>query len=73
MANNHRGSELNNVKETWDQNERNPDRGVQPEPVRYTSADDLQDTIQREASDYDRASKDNLLLGGDRASVNDAP
>jgi hypothetical protein len=73
MSNIHKGTELNNVRETWEQNERNPDRGVQPERVRFTSADDLQETVQREAADYDRTSKDDQLLGGDRATVNDAP
>jgi hypothetical protein len=71
MSNIRRGSELNNVKETWDQNERDPDRGVRPEPVRNTSADELQETVQREAAAYDRASKEDQLLGGDRATVND--
>ena len=71
MARFHKGSELNNVKETWEQNERIPDRGVQPEPVRNTAADDIQETIQREAADYDRTSIDENLLGGERASVND--
>lgn len=71
MAPIHKGRELNNVKETWEQNERNPDRGVQPEPVRNTAADDIQETIQREAADYDRMAPDENLLGGERATVND--
>ncbi|TCZ70508.1 hypothetical protein [Flaviaesturariibacter aridisoli] len=70
MAPIHRGSELNNVKETWNENERNPDRGVQPQPV-SSPADGLQSTIQREAEDYDHTSKNEQLLGGDRASIND--
>ncbi|RYZ20894.1 MAG: hypothetical protein EOO16_15095 [Chitinophagaceae bacterium] len=71
MARFHKGRELNNVKETWEQNERNPDRGVQPEPVRNTAADEIQQTIQREAADYDRTSAEDNLLGGERATVND--
>ncbi|WP_460570655.1 hypothetical protein [Flaviaesturariibacter terrae] len=68
---NHRGSELQNVSETWQENERNPDRGVQPHPVRFDVADDLQDTIREEADEYDHGSKEEQLLGGDRASIND--
>ncbi|RYY86027.1 MAG: hypothetical protein EOO15_15530 [Chitinophagaceae bacterium] len=71
MANIHKGTELNNVKETWQENERNPDRGVQPEPARNTSADELQQTISREAESYDRGNKEDQLLGGDRATLND--
>ncbi|RYY39773.1 MAG: hypothetical protein EOO08_08865 [Chitinophagaceae bacterium] len=71
MATFHKGTELNNVKETWNENERNPERGVQPEPARSTSADDLQQTISREAESYDRRNKEDKLLGGDRATLND--
>jgi hypothetical protein len=72
--NNHNGTELNNVKETWDQNEKERANGGE-------AADDLQGNaapatgldqiIQKEASEYDNENKENRLLGGDRASVND--
>jgi len=63
----HKGTELNNVKETWEQNER--ERTNTNRPV--TSNDNLDDKIQEEARQYDDANKEDRLLSGDRASVND--
>ena len=74
--NNHNGNELNNVQETWNQNERlraneetdktnnNPTEDTAP-------ATDLDRIIKEEAIEYDNENKENRLLGGDRASVND--
>ena len=72
----HKGTELNNVKETWQQNE-NENRGGAPERLN-TSGDeatgvdsDLQQTIREEAAAYDKANKEDRLLGGERATMND--
>lgn len=68
MSNNiHKGTELNNVKETWRQNEKE-----QSNTSNSSSSGELLDrTIKKEASEYDRADKEERLLRGDRASVND--
>lgn len=63
----HRGTELNNVKETWRQNEKERLNANHSSPGGET----LDRTIKKEASEYDRADKEERLLGGDRASVND--
>lgn len=68
MAKNiHKGTELNNVKETWEQNERERKNTGSP------SATDkkLGRVIEKEASEYENANKEERLLRGDRASVND--
>jgi hypothetical protein len=72
----HRGRELNNVKETWQQNEQQRRNDNAPgTPGRAGDAanadDDLQQTIKEEAAEYDKANKEERLLGGDRATVND--
>jgi len=72
--NNHNGTELNNVKETWDQNEkeRANESGASYDTQGSTApATELDQIIQEEASEYDNENKENRLLGGDRASVND--
>jgi hypothetical protein len=69
MANsNHKGTELNNVKETWEQNERN--RKMEPDREDVNESK-LQKTIQEEAAEYDHSNKEERLLGGERASVSD--
>ncbi len=70
----HKGTELNNIKETWDQNdkERNEAPGADNASTGTTAVNgDLQDTIKEEAAEYDNANKEDRVLGGDRASVND--
>lgn len=62
----HKGTELNNVKETWEQNERSQNAG---EPA--TPGEDLQRTIEKEAKEYDDANKEERILGGERASIDD--
>ena len=63
----HKGTELNNVKETWQQNEaQNTDAG---EPTGVSN--DLQQTIKEEAAAYDDANKEERILDGDRATVSD--
>lgn len=73
--NNHNGSELNNVKETWDQNEKERasdaagNAGNTPDNLPPVTP--LDKVIQEEAEEYDNENKEERLLGGDRASVND--
>jgi hypothetical protein len=61
-----KGSELNNVRETWDRNERNS--GGKPEGSPST---DLDQTIKEEAAEYDNSTHESRILGGDRATVSD--
>jgi hypothetical protein len=74
-TNNHKGSELNNVKETWDQNERNLRNGnagaEDSIPSESAPTTDLEQLIRQEASEYDNTNKENRILSGDRATVND--
>ena len=78
MATGNKGSELNNVNETWNRNERLRQQGERA-PGDSTPAgasgipDDLTRTIQREAAEYDNADKDDRLLDGDRATISDTP
>jgi hypothetical protein len=71
--NNHNGTELNNVKETWDQNEKERTNGSSAADDKGSQAPvtELDQIIQEEASEYDNENKENRLLSGDRASVND--
>ncbi|TKK71806.1 hypothetical protein FC093_01950 [Ilyomonas limi] len=75
MENNpHKGTELNNVQETWNENEkrREEESGTSDMPQEETApATTLDKLIQQEAHEYDNDNKENRLLGGDRASVND--
>jgi hypothetical protein len=71
----HKGTELNNVKETWEQNEQarqgeNAGVGSIDQPAGVDS--DLQQTIKEEAAEYDQANKDERVLDGERATVRDA-
>jgi len=63
----HKGTELNNVKETWEQNEKENVKADRPS----ATDEDLENIIEEEASEYDEANKEDRLLGGERASVND--
>lgn len=72
----HKGSEYNNVQETWNQNERNntgSDTSNQPvsAPDSNTGRDDLDRVIEQEATEYDTTNKEDQLLSGNRASVRD--
>jgi hypothetical protein len=77
MAKNiHKGTEYNNINETWDQNEKRRESGAAPRlddtsSDRATTDNDLQQVIQEEAAEYDNANKEERILGGDRATVND--
>jgi hypothetical protein len=63
----HKGTELNNVKETWEQNEK---ERVNTN-ARSTTDENLDRVIKEESSEYDSANKEERLLDGDRASLND--
>ena len=72
----HKGNELNNVRETWNRNEEerareNAPAGAPGADNAGSVGDDLQQTISNEAAEYDRANKEDRVLGVDRASVND--
>ncbi len=62
----HKGTELNNVKETWEQNEKQQSKISGP----ASGNESLENKIQEEAKEYDDAHKEDRLLGGERASVN---
>jgi hypothetical protein len=55
------------VRETWQQNEKENASVRGPS----TTDKDLERAIQKEASEYDDANKEERLLTGDRASVKD--
>lgn len=63
----HKGTELNNVKETWAENEHRPETAGTPS----TGDQGLERKIEKEAAEYENANKGDRLLGGDRATVND--
>lgn len=67
----HKGTELNNVKETWQQNEQQDSGRSHGAGEPTTVSNDLQETIAAEAAEYDRANKEDRTLGGDRATVSD--
>lgn len=72
----HKGTEFNNVNETWNQNERNRTPGNTPDQERNTSEEttdpaNLDRTIKEEAAEYDTANKEDRLLSRDRATLKD--
>jgi hypothetical protein len=72
----HRGSELRNVSETWDENERNRDSSGLPAgsgaaDTPATGDNELEKIIHEEAAEYDQVNKEERILGGERATVND--
>ena len=73
----HKGNELSNVRETWQQNEQNRQNENAPQRIQPGNSSQLDEGLQKDiqegAAEYDRADKDDRLLDGDRASVNDKP
>lgn len=72
----HKGTGLNNVSETWDQNERTRDSASNAGNENIGGSDvpaasELDRIVRNEATEYDNENKENRLLSGDRASVND--
>jgi hypothetical protein len=63
----HKGTELNNVRETWDQNEK--ERSNTTGPTRTN--ENLDRIVEEEAAEYENANKEERLLSGERASVSD--
>jgi hypothetical protein len=73
----HKGTELNNVAETWNRNEQLRQNGDVPLTDNASTdatgvSSDLNDTIKEEAAAYDRANKEDRLLDGERATLNDS-
>jgi len=72
----HKGTELNNVNETWNQNERLRANSNAPGTENTAGSpanesEELKQAIKEEAAEYDRANKEERLLHGERATVND--
>lgn len=68
----HKGSELKNVSETWDQNERERISNDGATANSEASANDDLDSLVKEAAvEYDQANKEGRILDGERATVND--
>ncbi|MCU7549715.1 hypothetical protein OCK74_11355 [Chitinophagaceae bacterium LB-8] len=73
-----KGSEYHNIGETWDQNERKraggePPRKKDDNNTGTTISTDLDRAIKEEAAQYDHENKEDRVMGGERASVNDEP
>lgn len=74
----HKGTEFHNIGETWDENERNrpregASRNIEEDNRAAAVGNDLDRTIHEEADEYDRDNKEDRVMGGERASVNDDP
>ena len=69
----HKGNELRNVSETWDENERRRQSGNAPgrEGEAAPAGNNLDQVIREEAAEYDNANKEERLLDGERATVSD--
>lgn len=63
---------LNNVKETWEANEKNREQENRNDAAdQVPAASELDRVVREEAADYDNTSNEERLQGGDRATVND--
>ena len=76
MENNHKGSEYQNVIETWEQNEKNKNQDQANPTAEHDAAEpstrnNLDQVIKQEGDEYENDNKENRVLGGDRATVND--
>ena len=73
----HKGTELNNVKETWQQNERSKEAGSingnEDAADQSTVSDEVKQAIKEEAAEYDNANKADRIMDGDRATINEHP
>ena len=63
----HKGTELNNVRETWEHNEK--ERSDRTRPA--GTDENLDRIVKEEAAEYENANKEERLLSGERASVSD--
>lgn len=70
-----KGLDFNNVNETWNKNEQNRPVGnpqqTSTERSESTGRADLDRVIKKEAKEYDTTNKEDQLLSGDRATIND--
>jgi hypothetical protein len=69
-----KGTELNNISETWEQNERNlqGDNSSGEDDTATSAAtgnEDLNKIIKEEAREYDNENKQHNTLDGERATV----
>lgn len=74
----HKGSEFKNIIETWEENERRKEKeglsGTEGTATTEASTgSDLDQLIKQEAAEYDNENKENRVLTGDRATINDEP
>ena len=71
----HKGSEMKNVQETWDQNEKLRNEGnvsaVGSDATSTEPATEIDQVVKQEASEYDHDKKEDRLLSGERATLND--
>jgi hypothetical protein len=72
----HKGSELKNVTDTWAENERilREENQLKEEikiPDEAPSGDELENIVRMESNEYDHSNKEDRLLGGERATMND--
>ena len=71
----HKGSEMKNVQETWEQNEKlraeGLDTGSSTNNDNTAPTNEIEQIVKQEASEYDNDRKENKLLGGERATLND--
>jgi hypothetical protein len=65
----HKGTELSNVSQTWDQNER--ERGQESSAESVPAASELDRMVSEEAREYDNSTAEDNLLTGERATVRD--
>ena len=77
MPTNHKGSEFNNISETWDRNEQKRTENNAANPERMltddTTADNaLERIVKEESTEYDNQNKGEQLLTGERATLDDA-
>ncbi len=74
---NQKGTEFTNVIETWEQNEKKRrsagnTSGIEKNTVDEAPAgNELEQLIKQEATEYDTENKENRILSGDRATIND--
>ncbi|MDB5250427.1 MAG: hypothetical protein JWQ40_4821 [Segetibacter sp.] len=72
----HKGTEFKNVIETWDQNEKKKEEGSLAGTEGNTTdeapaVNELDQLIKQEATEYDNENKENRILSGERATIND--
>jgi len=65
----HKGTELNNVKETWEQNEKNRQHRGFDADDQTAIPEDLKQVVKEEAAEYDNTHNDRSTADSERASV----